>query len=43
MMPKVRNQVEQQIHITHTNLVISNVNHLKELLNNYKLSHLTFN
>lgn len=42
MMPKIRNQVEQQIQITHTNLVISNVNHLKEMLINYKMSHLNF-
>lgn len=42
MMPRMRSQVEQQIFITHSNLVISNVNHLKELLLNYKLAHFNF-
>lgn len=42
MQPRQRNQMEQLVPITHTNLVISNVNHLKELLFNLRLESLTF-
>ncbi len=41
-MPRQREPKEQQLPISLTNLVINNVNHLKELLITLDISHLGF-
>ena len=42
MQPRMRGPMEQLLPISENNLVINNVNHLKEFILNYGFHHLNF-